>query len=53
MTVAIIGCGFTGNALKVWLERRNPEIKILISDPAIGYFDDVYNREARVDAYFV
>ena len=33
ITVGIIGCGFVGGALKVWLEEHNPNVKIVVSDP--------------------
>ena len=39
--VGIIGCGFVGGALKVWLEENNPECKISVSDPPKGYHDDL------------
>lgn len=40
-TVGIVGCGFIGGALKMWLETHNPEVKILISDPPKGMNDDL------------
>ena len=51
MRIAIIGCGFVGSAMKAWLEDNNKEVEILVSDPAKGFHDDVYN--ADVDAYFI
>ncbi len=48
-TVGIIGCGFIGEALKRWLEEHNPEINIVVSDPAKGYFDDL----SQADIFFV
>ena len=41
ISVGILGCGFVGGALKQWLEEHNPEIGVLISDPAKGYNDDL------------
>ena len=49
ITVGIIGCGFVGGALKVWLEEHNPEIKIVVSDPYKGYNDDI----SGADVYFL
>ena len=39
--VGIVGCGFVGGALKVWLEEHNPDVKVLVSDPPKGYNDDL------------
>ena len=40
--VGIIGCGFVGGALKVWLEENNSDgCEIRVSDPAKGYNDDL------------
>jgi len=41
INVGIVGCGFVGGALKQWLEENNPECRILVSDPAKGYHDDL------------
>ncbi len=41
INVGIVGCGFVGGALKAWLEKNNPEIGILVSDPPKGYNDDL------------
>lgn len=39
--VGIIGCGFVGGALKVWLEEHNPNCQLFISDPPKGFNDDL------------
>lgn len=49
ITVAIIGCGFVGGALKRWIEEHNNSINILISDPNKGYFDNV----SEADVFFI
>lgn len=49
ITVGIIGCGFIGGALKRWLEEHNPDIDIVVSDPAKGYFDDL----TKADVFFL
>ena len=36
ITVGIIGCGFVGTALKVWLEENNLNVEIRVSDPPKG-----------------
>lgn len=36
INVGIVGCGFVGGALKVWLEENNPECRIFVSDPPKG-----------------
>lgn len=41
ITVGIIGCGFVGSALKVWLEEHNPDVRIVVSDPPKGMNDDI------------
>lgn len=41
ITVGIIGCGFVGSALKVWLEENNKDVVIRVSDPPKGYNDDM------------
>ena len=41
ITVGIVGCGYVGGALKVWLEENNPSVKILVSDPPKGMNDDL------------
>jgi len=43
--VGLIGCGFIGTALKVWLEENNPNVVIHISDPAKGYVENVYEND--------
>ena len=47
--VGIIGCGFVGSALKVWLEENNKNVAIRVSDPPKGYNDDM----ADIDIAFV
>ena len=47
--IGIIGCGFIGTALKVWLEENNPNVKTFVSDPPKGMNDDINN----CDAYFI
>ncbi len=39
ITVGIIGCGYVGGALKVWLENNNPDVKVVVSDPPKGMND--------------
>ncbi len=39
--VGIVGCGYIGGALKVWLEENNPNVKVLVSDPPKGMNDDL------------
>jgi UDPglucose 6-dehydrogenase len=39
--VGIVGCGFVGMALKVWLEQNNSEVEILVSDPPKGMNDSL------------
>lgn len=41
ITVGIIGCGFVGSALKVWLEENNKDVAIRVSDPPKGFNDDM------------
>lgn len=41
ITVGIIGCGYIGGALKVWLEEHNPTVKVLVSDPPKGMNDSM------------
>ena len=41
INVGIVGCGYIGGALKVWLEENNPEVKVLVSDPPKGMNDDL------------
>ena len=49
ITVGIIGCGFVGGALKVWLEEHNPDVRIVVSDPPKGMNDDI----SGADVYFL
>ena len=49
ITVGIIGCGFIGSALKVWLEKNNPDVKVVVSDPPKGINDDI----SGADVYFL
>ena len=35
--VGIVGCGFVGGALKVWLEENNKDAKVFVSDPPKEY----------------
>ena len=49
MKIGIIGCGFIGTALKVWLKENNPNVKTFVSDPPKGMNDDISN----CDAYFI
>ena len=49
INVGIVGCGFVGGALKAWLEENNPDVKVLVSDPAKGYTDDL----SSIDIAFV
>ena len=39
--VGIVGCGFVGGALKTWLDERNPNVEVLVSDPPKGFNDDL------------
>ncbi len=41
VNVGIVGCGYVGGALKVWLEEHNPQVKVLVSDPPKGMNDDL------------
>lgn len=41
LTVGIIGCGFVGGALKQWLDDHNPDVRVLVSDPAKGHHDSM------------
>ena len=41
INVGIVGCGYVGGALKVWLEENNPNVKVLVSDPPKGMNDDL------------
>ena len=47
--VGIVGCGFVGGALKVWLEENNKDVQLFISDPPKGMNDDL----SQVDVAFV
>ena len=47
--IGIIGCGFIGTALKIWLDQNNPQVETRVSDPPKGMNDDISN----CDAYFV
>lgn len=47
--VGIIGCGFIGTALKVWLEQNNLLVETRVSDPPKGMNDDI----STCDAYFI
>ena len=49
LTVGIIGCGFIGSALKIWLEEHNPAVRIVVSDPPKGMNDDI----SGADLYFI
>ena len=49
ITVGIIGCGFIGSALKAWLDKNNPGVKTLVSDPPKGMNDDL----SGADVYFL
>ena len=49
MKIGIIGCGFIGTVLKVWLEENNPNVKTFVSDPPKGMNDNISN----CDAYFI
>lgn len=48
-TVGIIGCGYIGGALKVWLETHNPAVKVVVSDPPKGMNDPMDDA----DIFFV
>ncbi|MBQ6615761.1 MAG: hypothetical protein IJH67_05275 [Thermoguttaceae bacterium] len=41
VTVGIVGCGKIGSALKRWLECYNKKCRVKISDPALGFNDDL------------
>lgn len=48
--IGIVGCGFVGGALKVWLEENNAELcDILVSDPPKGMNDDL----SGIDVAFI
>ena len=47
--VGIIGCGFIGTALKIWLDQNNPQAETRVSDPPKGMNDDI----SGCDAYFI
>lgn len=49
INVGIIGCGFVGSALKVWLESHNKDCRLFISDPPKGYNDDL----SEIDVAFL
>ena len=49
VNVGIVGCGFVGGALKVWLEENNKDCRIFVSDPPKGFNDDL----SGVDVAFV
>ncbi len=49
ITVGIIGCGYVGGALKVWLEENNPNVKVVVSDPPKGMNDPL----DEADIFFV
>lgn len=49
INVGIVGCGYVGGALKVWLEENNPNVKVLVSDPPKGMNDDL----SQADIVFV
>lgn len=49
LKIGIIGCGFIGTALKVWLEQNNQNVEIKVSDPPKGINDDI----SKCDAYFI
>ena len=49
MKIGIIGCGFIGTVLKVWLEENNSNVKTFVSDPPKGMNDNISN----CDAYFI
>ena len=49
INVGIVGCGFVGGALKVWLEENNKDVRIFVSDPPKGMNDDL----SQVDVAFV
>ena len=50
--VGLVGCGFIGTTLKVWLEENNPNVVLHISDPAKGYCENVYEN-SEIEAFFV
>ena len=41
INVGIVGCGYVGGALKVWLEENNPNVRVLVSDPPKRMNDDL------------
>jgi len=45
-SVGIVGCGFVGGALRRWVEEHNSDVRLLVSDPAKGFNDDV--RQADI-----
>lgn len=48
--IGIVGCGFVGGALKVWLEENNAELcEVLVSDPPKGMNDDL----SGIDVAFI
>lgn len=48
--IGIVGCGFVGGALKIWLEKNNPEsCQVFVSDPPKGMNDDLRD----VDVAFI
>lgn len=49
ITVGIIGCGYVGGALKVWLEEHNPDVLVVVSDPPKGMNDPMDDA----DVFFV
>jgi UDPglucose 6-dehydrogenase len=47
--IGIIGCGVIGGALRRWISEHNPDCKLLVSDPAKGFTDDV----TTADIFFI
>lgn len=47
--VGIVGCGFVGGALKVWLEENNKDVAVFVSDPPKGFNDDL----SQIDIAFL
>jgi UDPglucose 6-dehydrogenase len=41
ITIGIVGCGFVGSALKMWIKEHNSSVKVLVSDPPKGMNDDM------------
>ena len=41
VTVGIVGCGKIGSALKRWQECYNKKCRVKISDPPLGFNDDL------------